>query len=111
LSFLCSKKKNDVSISSTIERNADKLLIIKSSTGSGKSYAIKQKIIRELENNGNCVIIVLLTTLSELQDFYFSLIEEINNKGLPNHSVIRRTAIFRLYYFFQVHISFDFNKH
>ena len=76
------EKENKTPLSSIIDTNKDKLLIVKSSTGSGKSYSIRQKILKELENNENCVIIVLLTTLSELQDFYFSLVAETNNKVL-----------------------------
>ena len=91
------EKENKTPLSSVIDTNKDKLLIVKSSTGSGKSYSIRQKILKELENNENCVIIVLLTTLSELQDFYFSLVAETNNKGLPSHSIIRRTSKYRSY--------------
>ena len=86
-----------MSLSSVIDKNKDKLSVIKSSTGSGKSYSIKQKILGELKNNENCVIVVLLTTLSEVQEFYFSLVTETNNTGLPSQSIVRRTSKYRIY--------------
>lgn len=76
--------ENQLSLSSVIDENKNKLLVIKSPTGSGKSHSIKQKILTQLKNNKNCVIIVLLTTLSELQEFYFSLVNETNNISLKS---------------------------
>ena len=62
-------KETETSLFSVIYKNEEDLLIIKSPTGSCKSYGSKQKILKELKNNENGVNIVLLPTLSEVQDF------------------------------------------
>lgn len=74
-----------------------KLLTVESHTGSGKSYSIQQIIIKAIEDNSNEVIVVLLQTLSEIQDFYKLLIFELEKKKLPRDRIVKRTSKNRLY--------------